>query len=287
MHKEIGLFIQYLAGEKGLASNTLMAYQSDLQQWGSFFATRGKKSFDIVDKGDILAFLENECEHAPSTLSRRLVALRVFFRFLKREGRIKEDVAACLDLPKVAELLPDVLTVAEVEGLLCTPDIQTYLGARDRAILCVLYASGLRVSELCDLNLDDVNEDVVRVRGKGGKERLVPIAGVALEAIDHYLLHFRHADRERALFVTKRGKRIGRELVWRRIKLYARVAGICKHISPHTLRHCFATHLLENGADLRVIQELLGHGNVITTDRYTHLTTQHLRDAFFAHHPRL
>jgi integrase/recombinase XerD len=169
--------------------------------------------------------------------------------------------------------------------LLAQPDPETALGARDKAILEVLYASGLRVSELCGLNIQDVGEEAVRVKGKGSKERIVPIAPSALQSVDHYLGKFRE-DEEKALFIGPHGKRIDRTVVWARVKFYAKKAAISKEISPHTLRHSFATHLLENGADLRVIQEMLGHSSISTTDRYTHISRKHLHEAFEKFHPR-
>ncbi|MES2121189.1 MAG: tyrosine-type recombinase/integrase, partial [Chlamydiota bacterium] len=196
------------------------------------------------------------------------------------------DVTLHLDSPKMWQLIPEVLTVSEVNALLHAPNPEEFAGARDQAVLLVLYASGLRVSEVCGLNLQDVDDQVVRVKGKGGKERIVPIAQVATSAIDHYLVRFRKESDFPALFVTEKNRRIDRTLVWKRVKFYAKAAGIQKSISPHTLRHSFATHLLENGADLRVIQEMLGHANIATTDRYTHISTQHLADAFNAFHPR-
>jgi integrase/recombinase XerD len=181
-------------------------------------------------------------------------------------------------------LIPEVLSQDEVVRLLAAPHGEAF---RDRAILFVLYASGLRVSELCGLNICDVGEKTVRVRGKGGKDRIVPIAPVAIAAVDLYLTQGRkESGREEALFVTEKGQRIDRYLVWARIKAYARDAGIAKRISPHTLRHSFATHLLENGADLRIIQEMLGHADIGTTDRYTQVSRSHLHRAFSEFHPR-
>jgi integrase/recombinase XerD len=213
----------------------------------------------------------------------------MFFRFLKREGAIAKDVTLHLDSPRMWQLIPEVLTVPEVEMLLNAPDSSMRAGARDRAVLQVIYASGLRVSEVCGLNLYDVDEQVVRVRGKGGKERVVPIAKTAVLAIDYYLIHYRTSSedkKESPLFLSDRGKRIDRGHVWKRVKFYAKRVGITKEISPHTLRHSFATHLLENGADLRVIQEMLGHSSIATTDRYTHISQRHLVEAFQACHPR-
>jgi integrase/recombinase XerD len=215
-----------------------------------------------------------------------LIAVKVFFRYLKREGMIPQDPTLHLDTPKLWQLIPEVLSCEEVERLLAAPDQESPVGARDRAILEVLYASGLRVSEVCSLNIQDLDDTTLRVKGKGGKERVVPIAEVAVKAVDDYLTRFRGEQEEEALFLNERGKRMDRQLVWKQIKFYAKKAGIDKRISPHTLRHSFATHLLDNGADLRVIQEMLGHASIATTDRYTHVSQHHLKSAFDAFHPR-
>jgi integrase/recombinase XerD len=284
-------FLFYLGSEKGLAHNTLISYQRDIEMLINFFKERGISSLDLVREDDAIDFLAHlrAKSYASSSICRTLIALKTFFRFLKRERVIQSDVAFHLDSPRMWQLIPEVLTVAEVESLLKTPDQGTLVGARDKAILQVIYASGLRVSEVCGLNLQDVGDHTVRVMGKGGKERVVPIAKTAVEAVDHYLIHYRqHSENEKTvpLFVSEKGKRIDRTLVWKRIKIYAKAAGIKKVISPHTLRHSFATHLLENGADLRVIQEMLGHANIATTDRYTHISQRHLAEAFDVFHPR-
>jgi integrase/recombinase XerD len=284
-------FLSYLGSEKGLAQNTLVSYRRDVEMFVRLLKQRQILSFDRVSEEEIIAFLtalKNQ-EYATSSICRAMVAVKMLFRFLKRERAIAKDVTLHLDSPRMWQLIPEVLTIAEVDALLKAPDPSTLMGARDKALLQVIYASGLRVSEVCGLNLQDVDDRIVRVRGKGGKERLVPIATSAVDAIDHYLLHYRShsdSDKQTALFVSKKGKRIDRILVWRRIKLYAKAAMISKEISPHTLRHSFATHLLENGADLRVIQEMLGHSNIATTDRYTHISQRHLVEAFKAFHPR-
>ncbi len=289
MQEWIGNFLSYLGSEKGLAQNTLAAYRRDLHLFTTLLKEKGILTFDGTQEEDVIAFLAHlkNLSYATSSICRSLVAVKMLFRFLKREGAIPKDITLHLDSPKMWQLIPEVLTVAEVEELLKAPDVSTSTGARDRAVLQVIYASGLRVSEVCGLNLQDVGEEVVRVRGKGGKERVVPIARSAVVAIDHYLGNHRvSADRQEALFVTERGKRIDRSMVWQRVKLYAKAAGIARKISPHTLRHSFATHLLENGADLRVIQEMLGHSSIATTDRYTHISQRHLTEAFEAFHPR-
>lgn len=284
-------FLSYIASEKGLARNTIEAYQRDLLQFFGYLEKRGACQLKTVSHEDLINFLDalRKKSYASSTLSRMLVALKVFFRFLKKEKWIDIDPTHLLDSPKIWQLIPEVLSISEVEDLLKAPDIESYIGARDKAIFEVIYASGLRVSEVCAMNIHDISDDSVRVKGKGGKERIVPIAKSALDAVDHYLTSYRaqHSDKEElALFLTPKGKRVDRVLVWSRIKFYAKKAGITKAISPHTLRHSFATHLLENGADLRIIQEMLGHASIATTDRYTHVSQKHLSDAFSAFHPR-
>ncbi len=281
-------FLSYIASEKGLARNTVAAYRSDLELFFSVISI--KDPLHVTDQ-EIISFLSylKTQGYASSSICRFLVTIKVFFRFLVREKLMGSDPTFTLEKPKLWQLIPEVLTIEEVEALLKSPDPTTSSGARDRALLEVLYASGLRVSELCGLNLLDVDEHVVRVKGKGGKERIVPIGQVAIDAIDHYLTAFRTtagSEKTTPLFATERGGRIDRVFVWKRVKFYAVKAGIGKPISPHTLRHSFATHLLENGADLRVIQEMLGHASVATTDRYTHLSQRHLTEAFEAFHPR-
>lgn len=284
-------FLSYIASEKGLSTNTVAAYRRDLEMFFELLKGRGKLALEEVGEGDVIAFLAQlkSGQYASSSVCRSLVAVKVFFRFLKREKLIATDPTANLDSPKLWQLIPEVLTYDEVDALLKSPDPTDPMGARDRAVFEVIYASGLRVSEVCGLNLFDISENTVRVKGKGGKERIVPIAQPAIDAVDHYLIHFRDAQpdqKEAPLFVTSKGKRIDRTLIWQRIKFYGKKAGIGKPLSPHTLRHSFATHLLENGADLRVIQEMLGHASVATTDRYTHISQHHLTQAFSNFHPR-
>ncbi|MES2344709.1 MAG: site-specific tyrosine recombinase XerD [Chlamydiota bacterium] len=287
MDRAVSDFIAYLGAEKGLAKNTLQAYKRDLLHFIAFLKHVQIDDFKKVAEREVISFLSEQKNRqlASSTLCRFLVSIKVFFRFLKRERLIAEDVTLLLDTPKIWQLIPEVLSIKEVEDLLAIPDITTEIGARDKAVLEVLYASGLRVSEVCQLNISDLDDDFVRVQGKGGKERLVPIAKSAVLAVDHYLASFHQSDHT-ALFLTNRGLRIDRIYVWRQIKMYAKKTGINKRISPHTLRHSFATHLLENGADLRIIQEMLGHAHIATTDRYTHISERQLFDAFSAFHPR-
>ncbi|MBM3208285.1 MAG: site-specific tyrosine recombinase XerD [Chlamydiae bacterium] len=285
-------FLMYVSSEKGLAKNTLEAYSRDVSSFCAYLQARGVIDLNLIKQEDFYFFLDDlrKKNYASSTLSRLLISIKIFFRFLKKEGWLAVDPSLYLDSPKVWQLIPEVLTKKEVDDLLATMDTTTYTGSRDSAIFKVVYASGLRVSEVCSLNIQDVTESSIRVKGKGGKERIVPVAKKAVDAIDQYVVTFRDPlfqDIDSpALFLTEKGSRVDRILVWNRIKLYAKKAQIQKRISPHTLRHSFATHLLENGADLRVIQEMLGHASIATTDRYTHISHKHLHEAFAAFHPK-
>ena len=288
--KSLADFVCYLASEKGLARNSIEAYERDVAVFLNDLRHCGVEDFNCVEQRHIVEFLSmlKAKEYAATSISRALIAIKVFFRFLKREGVIISNVALYMDSPKLWQLIPEVLMSDEVERLLVQPAVETALGARDRAILEVLYGCGLRVSEVCHLGIYDVDDTFVRVFGKGSKERLVPIGKRAIEAIDHYLLHYRGKveDEKDALFVGKSGRPIDRQLVWKMIKKYCKQAGIRKNVSPHTLRHSFATHLLDNGAELRVIQEMLGHASISSTDRYTHVSNKRLREAFHSYHPR-
>lgn len=290
MQRDIDDFATYLISEKGLSHNTLEAYRRDVEAFLAFMDQRPIREWKEVRQQDLIDFLsiKRNQDYAPASVSRALIAIKVFFRFLKREGVIAQNFTLLLETPKIWQLIPDVLSLEEMESLLGKPDGSTQEGARDQAILELLYASGLRVSELCQLNIADIDEHSIRIRGKGGKERLVPIGRKASAAIDRYL-NFRHdqaTNREDALLVGKKLKRINRVSVWMLVKRYAREAGIEKTIFPHTFRHSFATHLLDNGADLRVIQELLGHSSISSTDRYTHVSCNHLHEAFDNFHSR-
>ena len=280
-------FIDYLRTEKGLSPHTIEAYQRDVN---AFAATLPIKDWKQVDGNAVLQFLSRlkDKGYASSSICRSLVAVKVFFRFLKKEGEIAVDLGRYFETPKLWQLIPEVLSMEEVDALLAQPKALDFIGARDRAIFELLYATGMRVSELCSLKICDVGDQFVKVHGKGRKERVVPVGAKAIEAIDLYLSQFRtQAEGDNAfLFTSKEGRPIDRISIWRRIKTYARAAGIVKHVSPHTLRHSFATHLLENGADLRLIQEMLGHEDIGTTDRYTHVTGNRLKTAFRSFHPR-
>ncbi len=289
MKEFIKSFILFISAERGLALNTIEAYQRDLERFVVFLNTQGVGNLDSVEQSAITNFLGflREKGYSSSSICRALMAIKVWMRYLKREGVIQVNPSLYLDTPKLWQTIPDVLSANEVDRLLSAPDTSSFIGSRDQAILELLYGSGLRVSELCQLGLYDVNDEHVRVQGKGGKQRLVPVGSKAIAAIDHFLLHHRtESIPDAILFPSSKGKRINRVTVWKRVKVYAEKAGISKKISPHSLRHSFATHLLDNGADLRVIQELLGHADIGTTDRYTHVGIQRLQDSFHKLHPR-
>lgn len=284
-------FVTYIASEKGVTPNTVNAYRHDVEMFASYLEEQGIHSFEKVTSKHCVGFLTHlqQKGRASSSCCRTLIAIKVLFRFLKRERLVSTNVMLYFETPKLWQLIPEVLSADEVERLLNQPDTNSEIGARDRAILEVLYASGLRVSEVCGLSIYDVDDTFVRVMGKGRKERLVPIGRKAIEAVDHYLSSFRsqyESQDNQKLFLNTRGKGVNRVAVWKMIKQHAKDAGIVKNISPHTLRHSFATHLLDNGADLRVIQEMLGHASISSTDRYTHISRSHLQQQFEAYHPR-
>ena len=280
-------FLDYLRSEKGVSVHTIEAYGRDVHSFAHFLEN---KDWASVQGEDILKFLKvlQAGSYASSSICRTLIAVKVFFRFLKKEGLLQVDLGRYFETPKIWQLIPEVLTVEEVDALLDQPKQDDFAGARDKAVLELLYATGMRVSELCQLGLQDLSDTFVKVKGKGKKERMIPVGKKAIEAVDYFLLHFRGEAREEGapLFTSSRGKRIDRVTIWMRIKEYAKGAGIAKSISPHTLRHSFATHLLDNGADLRLIQDMLGHEDIGTTDRYTHVTGGRLKSAFGEFHPR-
>lgn len=284
-------FLIYISSEKGLSKNTIEAYQRDINSFLAFLQNAGYTSITAINQDNIVHFLAQlkAKNYAGATLCRTLIAIKVFCKFLKRERIVERDHGLYLDTPKLWQLIPEILTYQEIETLLQRPDCTKAVGARDKAVMELLYSSGLRVSELCHLKIYDVSDTFVRVFGKGKKERLVPIGDKALLSVDHYLSLFRcqwESEKEQTLFVTIRGKPLDRISVWRMIKSYVEKCEIVKNISPHTLRHSFATHLLDNGADLRVIQEMLGHSSITSTDRYTHVSRARLQEAFQAFHPR-
>lgn len=281
-------FYLYIASEKGLSNHTLEAYRLDTQKLGLFLNKNGVTCFKDVNQKLLLNFLEHlsEKKYSSATLCRIHMTLKVLFKFLKREGLIEQNPMLYLKGPKVWKKVPQLLSELELTKLVEEPKSHLSIEARDRAIFEVLYGSGLRVSELCSLKVEAVQDTFIKVRGKGEKERIIPIGKKAIEAIDHYLLHFREESDKPWLFLNALGQKMDRLDIYRRVRFYAKRAGIKKDISPHTLRHSFATHLLDNGADLRVIQEMLGHSNIATTDRYTQVSQKRLHESFFKHHPR-
>lgn len=287
-------FIRYLAIEKGLAANTLASYQKDLLNYAAFLERTGCREWQESNRHHIVSYLSHlqKMGRAPATVSRNLASIRSFYHFLLRDGLLDADPTLHLDSPKTDKRLPRVLTVEEVERLLAAPEGRTPSGLRDRAMLEVLYATGIRVSELVALNVADLNLNMgyLKCYGKGSKERIVPLGSAALEAAGQYLsrgrAHLLKGPDEGALFLNHQGRRLTRQGFWKIIKKYARAAGIQKAITPHTLRHSFATHLLENGADLRAVQEMLGHADISTTQIYTHVTQSRLKDVYLRTHPR-
>lgn len=288
IENQIQDFFLYIASEKGLSTNTQKAYRADIEHLCRYMKSKSIGDFKALKSQDFLHFL-NEMKnkgYESSSLSRLLMSLKVLYRFLKREGHIQVNLLLYVKSPKLWKKMPTLLSEQEIYRFLSVLDPKEAIEARDLALFEVLYGSGLRVSEICSLRVCDVLEDTLRVLGKGQKERVIPIGKKALKALDHYLLHFRKESASEYLFIDQNETPISRFEVWRRIKIYAKRAQIDKPFSPHTLRHSFATHLLDHGADLRVIQELLGHAHIGTTDRYTQVSQSRLKESFEKYHPR-
>ncbi|MCC7463063.1 MAG: site-specific tyrosine recombinase XerD [Gammaproteobacteria bacterium] len=279
--------------ERGLASNTLAAYRADLVALGRWLAGRDI-ALPRATRADLLAFIAARVEAGarPRSTARQLSSFRRFFRFLVRDGVVREDPTAQIAMPRIGRSLPKSLSEAEVESLLAAPAIADPLGHRDRAMLEVLYATGLRVSELVNLRVGQVNltQGVIRVVGKGNRERLIPLGEEAVRWLGGFITSARGEillDRTTDfLFPTRRGDRMTRQAFWHIIKRYARKSGVDRELSPHTLRHAFATHLLNHGADLRVVQMLLGHSDLSTTQIYTHVARERMKELHAQHHPR-
>lgn len=291
MHGLIADFIHYLNVERGLAKATQTSYQQDLITFSAWLAARKRRTFP-EEFGTIQSFLkEQNATKAPASVSRMISALRKFYRFLLREGAISADPMTKIDTPKRAQHLPATLSSQEVDALMAKPDTDKPLGLRDRAIFELMYATGLRVSEVVDLRLDQLHlaMNLLQVTGKGDKERLVPISPQATQWVDRYLQEARPKLLKRVqpknVFVNFHGGPMTRQGIWKNLKAYIASIGIEKDVTPHTLRHSFATRLLENGADLRVVQELLGHSDISTTQIYTHLSNQHLVAVYHKTHP--
>lgn len=285
-------FLAYLELERGLSRNTLDAYRSDLLQFGRFLDARGVR-VTAATHTDLAAFISGLASSAAATtLGRKVACLRSFYRHLRRDGVIEHDPSADLHGPRKTQRLPRVLTRQEVARLLREPSGTEPLALRDRALLELMYACGLRVSEVTGLETGDVDVDegILCARGKGSKERLVPVGRQAIAALQAYLARGRPAllagKRESKLFVNRRGGGLTRQGLYKIVQGHARGAGLAERMSPHTLRHSFATHLLAGGCDLRSLQEMLGHADLATTQVYTHLSAERLKDAYFSAHPR-
>ncbi len=286
MKEHIEKFLRYLGTERGSSEHTLRSYRKDLE---TFMEFAGQKIED-VDMTDVRGYVAMLISGGlkKSTVGRRLAAVRSFFKFLHREGQIKLNPSKLVSAPKMPKLLPRFLTVDDAVSLVEKPEGIGFLPARDRAILELLYSSGLRVSELAGIDTDDINvrEGFVKARGKGKKERIVPMGRKAVEALKAYMIErVLLKKKDRAMFLNRRGGRLTDRGVRRIVVKYARATLIDGRIGPHTLRHSFATHLLQGGADLRVIQELLGHSSLSTTQKYTHLDIAHLMDVYDKAHP--
>ncbi len=294
MEQLIDAFLDHLTVERGLASNTRLAYRADLAQFADFLHRRGVKHLNDAQRQLITEYLLHRRKGGLSarSLSRHLAAIRTFCRFLSREKLLVADPTQTIDSPKLWRTLPHSLDYEEVERLLAAPDTHTRLGVRDKAMLEFMYATGLRVSEVAHIKLSDVNFEAgfLRSLGKGSKERIVPIGKQAIHWMQRYVHEargsFAGADSVGEVFLSTRGQPLSRKTIWVLIKKYARRAGISKNITPHTLRHSFASHLLDNGGDLRVIQEMLGHADISTTQIYTHVDEQRLKETHYRFHPR-
>jgi integrase/recombinase XerD len=290
----IDLFLDTIWMERGLSKNTLAAYRADLTALARWLKSRDETHLAEAERADILAFIAERAEKGarPRSTARQLSSFRRFFRYLVREGNLTDDPTSNIQMPKIGRTLPKTLTESQVEDLLKAPNTDEPLGFRDRTMLEVLYATGLRVSELINLKLSQINleQGVVRIMGKGDRERLIPLYEDSTDWINRFvagarleILLERQTD---YLFPTRRGDRMTRQAFWHIIKRYARKAKIGKELSPHSLRHAFATHMLNNGADLRVVQMLLGHSDLSTTQIYTHVARERLKNLHSKHHPR-
>jgi integrase/recombinase XerD len=290
----IDMFLDYVILERGLSDRTREAYAADLTSFDTFLSQKGITSANAVTRDAIVDYLMAERDRGLSvnSISRRLVAIKVYFAFLKREGLLAKNITEVMESPRLWKVLPTMLSQREVERLLASPEGNSKYAIRDRAMLELLYATGMRVSELCDLKLEDVHfdEGYVRCIGKGNKVRIVPFGDSSRACLERYLAEARAAFEiigpSRYIFLTYRGKGFSRKGLWSIVKQYARKACIDKNVSPHTLRHSFASHLLANGAPLRVIQEMLGHADIATTQVYTHIDQSRLRSVHHQFHPR-
>ena len=294
MEVAIRSFLSYLRVEKALSQNTIDAYRRDLEKFSEFAMERGLEKAPQVKRADVVDFLASLYLRKldARSVARHLVSLRQFFRFLLSEELIPEDPVVTVESPKFRKSLPQFLSVEEVDRLLAQPDVSSALGLRDKAMIELLYSAGLRVSELCSLAVDDLHVDAGSLRciGKGNKERLVPVGKRALAVLQLYIKKARPEilgeHTSKYLFIIRKGNKLDRIAFWKNLALYGRKAGLRKALTPHMLRHSFATHLLDRGADLRSVQMMLGHSDISTTQIYTHVVEERLKQVYKAHHPR-
>lgn len=294
MNEEINDYLHYLTIERGLSLNTRKSYERDLLQYLHYLEDEQITSWQDVDRYVVINYLEKMHgeKKAPATVTRMITSLRRFHQFLRQERLTDHDPMQHIDTPKKVQKLPSTLSLTEVERLIETPDTTQNLGIRDRAILEVMYATGMRVSELVGLKLSDLHLSLglVQTLGKGDKERIIPLGDYAIQWLERYLDEARPLlvanPSETHVFVNHHGTGLSRQGIWKNLKQLVREAGINKEVTPHTLRHSFATHLLENGADLRTVQELLGHADISTTQIYTHITKKRMTDVYKQHFPR-
>jgi len=296
MKEFIEIFLNYLYVERGLAHNTIISYREDLNIYIDFLMKHNIDSLSKTKKEEIINFMLSQKDRGLSvnSVARRLAAIKMFYRFLVRERILKNDPTSLIDSPKLWKKIPETLSLNEVDSLISQPNIRERQGIRDRAILEALYATGMRVSEAVNLKVDNINLDIgfLRCIGKGSKERVIPLGKKAIGSLKRYLESSRpkllDSDKKDSefLFLNRFGKKISRQSLWKIIKRYAKEARIKKTIMPHILRHSFATHLLERGADLRSVQEMLGHANISTTQIYTHINKERLKSIHKMFHPR-
>jgi integrase/recombinase XerD len=294
MQGEIDLFLLYLATERGLSTNYQLSTRSSLERFAEWLNAKGDSSPELVTQQILSGFLISEKKRGLSATSIKLeaVALRIFFRFLRTRGRIPADPSEKLPLPRLPKTLPQPLSRDEIADLVAAPAGDTPLEIRDRALLELLYASGLRIAEVCSVRLENLDEDggVIRVTGKGNKTRLIPVGSAALEALRFYLANARpkfvSPRSGAAIFLSVRGHPLTPARIWQLVRQYAKQAGIREDVHPHQLRHSFATHLLSGGADLRIIQEMLGHASIATTQIYTQVDGGQLKSVHRKFHPR-
>lgn len=295
MENYITAFIEYLQYEKGLSENTRAAYSRDLNKFNAYLLKNSKYSHPSeICKQDIMAFLSTQMEEgaANSTVARNLSSIKTFYKFLVLENHVQNNPTSDLETPKIKRKLPEILTIEEVDKLMEQPRVTLPLGLRDRAMLELMYGTGVRVSELLSLQIEDINSTAgfLRCLGKGRKERIIPVNQTSIDWIQRYLARARNLlvikYLERTLFVNANGRPMSRQGFYKILGAYAEKAELGKEVTPHTLRHSFATHLLENGADLRAVQEMLGHADISTTQIYTHLTRSRLMEVYQLYHPR-